>query len=51
MYSDDELAGFLNHCLKAGGAVTMNVGIYHEGYLGQETVQQLERIQQRVQLP
>jgi hypothetical protein len=50
MYSDDELAGFLGHCLKAGGAVTMNVGVYQEGYLGQETVRQLERIKQRVQL-
>ncbi len=34
MYSDDELAGFLNNCLSVGGAVTLNVGIYLEGYLG-----------------
>ncbi len=44
MYSDEELAGFLKNCLKVGGAVTLNVGIYLEGHLGQDTVQQLARI-------
>jgi hypothetical protein len=48
IYSDDELAGFLTNCLKAGGAVTLNVGIYLEGHLGQETVQQLARISRRI---
>jgi hypothetical protein len=44
MYADEELAGFLSNCLSVGGAVTLNVGIYQEGHLGAETVQQLERI-------
>jgi hypothetical protein len=44
MYPDDELAGFLSNCLGVGGAVTMNVGIYQEGHLGEETVRQLTRI-------
>lgn len=48
MYSDEELAGFLNNSLKVGGAVTMNVGIYQEGHLGLKTVQQLARIHPRV---
>jgi hypothetical protein len=48
MYTDGELAGFLNHCLRVGGAVTMNVGIYHEGTLGHETVRQLARIRDRI---
>ena len=48
LYSDDELAGFLSNCLKVGGAVTMNVGIYQEGHLGQETVQQLARLSKRL---
>jgi hypothetical protein len=47
-YSDDELAGYLNHCLKAGGSVTMNMGIYLEGRLGDESVQQLARISPRI---
>lgn len=47
-YSDDELAGFLDHCLKVGGAVTLNVGIYLEGHLGEKTVQQLARINKRI---
>lgn len=48
IYTDDELKGFLHHCLGAGGAVTMNVGIYQEGHLGALTVQQLERIKEGV---
>jgi hypothetical protein len=48
IYSDDELTGFLSNCLKVGGAVTLNVGIYLEGYLGQETVRQLARISRRL---
>jgi hypothetical protein len=28
--------------------VTMNVGVYHEGYLGQESLKQLKRISQRL---
>jgi len=49
MYADEELTGFLNNCLKVGGAVTMNVGIYQEGHLGQETVDQLVRINPNIQ--
>lgn len=48
MYSDDELVNFVTHCMKVGGAVTMNVGVYHEGYLGQETLKQLKRINPRL---
>jgi hypothetical protein len=44
IYSDEELGGFLTNCLKVGGAVTMNTGIYQEGHLGQETVRQLARL-------
>ena len=51
VYPDEELASFLNHCLSVGGAVTFNAGIYEEGYLGQETVGQLRRIQRELCLP
>ena len=44
LYSDEELAGFLANCLKVGGAVTMNVGVYQEGHLGRETVAQLAHV-------
>ena len=43
-YSDSELLAFLERCKAAGGAVTLNVGIYREGHLGAETVAQLERV-------
>jgi hypothetical protein len=48
IYSDQELCGFLQNCLQVGGAVTMNVGIYQEGYLGQATVEQLKRVRKQL---
>jgi hypothetical protein len=51
VYPDEELASFLKHCLSVGGAVTFNAGIYEEGYLGQETVRQLRRIQRELSVP
>jgi hypothetical protein len=44
VYSDLELVGFLHSCIKVGGAVTFNVGVYQEGHLGDETVKQIERV-------
>ena len=48
LYSDDDLYSFLSDCLNVGGAVTLNVGIYQEGHLGQETVRQLARLRNRL---
>lgn len=44
LYSDQELFSFLHNCLKPGGAVTFNVGIYAEGHLGEETVRQIQQV-------
>ena len=44
LYRDEELGRFLSSCLTVGGAVTFNVGIYQEGHLGVETVEQIARI-------
>lgn len=44
LYSNPELSGFLRQCLGVGGAVTLNVGIYQEGHLGSETLEQLESL-------
>jgi len=43
-YSDEELIGFVRHCLKVGGAVTLNTGIYQEGHLAEASVAQLARL-------
>jgi hypothetical protein len=43
IYGDAELHGFMHRCLAVGGAVTLNAGIYQEGYLGPDTVAQLRR--------
>jgi hypothetical protein len=44
LYSDRDLGFFLEGCLSTGGAVTLNVGIYEEGHLGEETIRQLTRL-------
>jgi hypothetical protein len=44
LYSDEELLGFLNNCACADAAVTLNAGIYQEGHLGSQTVEQLVRV-------
>jgi len=43
-YSDAELFPFVQDCRKAGGALTLNVGIYQEGNISQETLLQLHRL-------
>ena len=43
-YSDAELDAFVRSCLGVGGAITLNVGIYQEGRLAEETVAQLARL-------
>ncbi len=43
-YTDDELIGFVRHCLSVGGAVTLNTGIYQEGHLAAASVAQLARL-------
>ena len=48
VYSDDELYRFMSASLGAGGALTLNVGLYQEGWMGQETVAQLARISRRL---
>lgn len=45
-YSDQELDSFVKRCLAVGGAVTLNVGIYREGRLAEQTVAQLSRLSQ-----
>ena len=43
-YSDEELFPFIQSCVKAGAALTMNVGIYQDGRMGKETLEQLRRM-------
>jgi hypothetical protein len=44
LYTDKDLFKFVGDFTKAGGAVTLNVGIFQEGRLGKETVKQLEKL-------
>lgn len=49
LYSNEDLFFFLHHCLKPGGAVTLNVGIYAEGHLGKDTVRQVQQVGAMIQ--
>jgi hypothetical protein len=44
IYEDNNLFKFVNDLTKVGGAVTLNVGIFQEGNLGEETIQQFIRL-------
>jgi hypothetical protein len=43
-YSDAELFPFVSDCVEAGAAVTLNVGVYQDGRISQETLKQLNRM-------
>lgn len=47
IYSDAELASFLDGVHSVQGAVTFNAGIYQEGILGEKTVEQLQHLSDR----
>ncbi|MCX6361618.1 MAG: hypothetical protein NT029_17580 [Armatimonadetes bacterium] len=44
LYTDEQLFTFVRNYRRAGGAVTLNVGIYQEGRLGTDAVAQLKRL-------
>lgn len=43
-YTDDELFSAVLNVLKVGGTFTINVGIYQEGYISDQTLEQLKRL-------
>jgi len=43
-YTDAELFPFVRDCIRAGAAVTLNVGVYQEGRMSTATLQQLSRM-------
>ena len=43
-YTDDELFSAVLNVLKVGGTFTINVGIYQEGYISNQTLEQLKRL-------
>lgn len=47
-YTDNELFSFVSYWTRIGAAVSLNVGIYQEGYLGDETLAQLARLKDAV---
>jgi hypothetical protein len=44
LYTDNDLIKFVKDFTGVGGAVTLNVGIFQEGYLGKESVKQLQNL-------
>ncbi|MFG0249525.1 MAG: hypothetical protein ACF8OB_11620, partial [Phycisphaeraceae bacterium JB051] len=43
-YSDEQLFAFVEHHRKVGSAVTLNIGIYEDGTLAAESLEQLTRM-------
>lgn len=46
-FSDEELLSFYQDCKKEKGAVTWNIGIYQDGTLAEETVEQIIRLRRK----
>lgn len=44
LYTDEDLFAFVLRCRAVGGAVTLNVGIYQEGLIGEDALLQLQRL-------
>lgn len=49
-YSDADLFSFVGQCLRVGGGVTLNVGIYQEGHMPAATLLQLQRMVKTLRL-
>lgn len=47
-FTDDELVDFVSHHRKVGSCVTLNMGIYEDGQLPEESLEQLGRLWQRL---
>lgn len=48
-FTDEELWSFYDGCHSVGGAVTWNIGIYQDGSLAEETVEQLVRLREKAE--
>jgi len=45
-YSDDELIAYLAHADAVGAGVTLNLGIYQDGRIGETTLDQMRRVRE-----
>lgn len=48
-FTDEELWNFYDGCRQVKGAVTWNIGIYQDGTLAEETVEQISRLKERLE--
>ena len=48
-YTDEELWTFYDGCRQVKGAVTWNIGIYQDGTLAEETVEQIVRLKKKLE--
>lgn len=47
-YTAEELGGYINECMKNKGVVTVNLGIYQDGTIGEKTWKVMKRVKEIV---
>jgi hypothetical protein len=50
-FTSDELAAYIVNCRKNKGAVTINLGIYQDGTVGEKALQVMREVKQKVGVP
>jgi hypothetical protein len=47
-FTSDKLAGYIKDCIKNKGAVTINLGIYQDGTVGEEALQVMREVRKKI---
>jgi hypothetical protein len=47
-FTADQLTKYIGDCMKNGGAVTINLGIYQDGTVDPKALQVMEEVKQRI---
>ena len=47
-FTTDKLAGYIRECMKNNGAVTVNLGIYQDGTVGEKALQVMREVKNQI---
>ena len=47
-FTVDELSSYIEDCMENGGVVTINLGIYQDGTVGEKALEVMKGVRQRI---
>jgi hypothetical protein len=47
-FTSEELSSYIKACMENGGAVTVNMGIYQDGTVGEKALQVMRGVKERI---